>query len=185
MFLIHTQIEGRLMTGPMPEPITIESWDSSHPDWGQLLGLASETGQLDWLNFKAEWHQGEHVLVALAVQEVIGFLRFVVQAIGPDSGCPPVRLQGEVLREAKVIAFAVQESHQRRGIGRALQERLVAEARAMGLYQVRSHSIGENTANHQLKLSLGFGVHPIVRGEDDSGAYFILPLGNPLGSSDT
>lgn len=158
------------------DKITIENWDSAHPTWDRLLALASEVGQLDWVNFMGEWHHSEHCLVARAEGEVLGFLRFVVQEIGPDSDCPPVRLKGESLREAKVIAFAVKDSHRRRGIGRLLQERLIREAKSLGLFQVRSHSGGDNTANHQLKLSLGYGVHPIVRGEDRRGAFFILPL---------
>ena len=46
----------------------------------------------------------------------------------------------------------------------------------MGCYQIRSHSSGDNQANHYLKLSLGYGVHPIIRGEDQRGVYFVLPL---------
>jgi GNAT superfamily N-acetyltransferase len=92
--------------------------------------------------------------------------------------CPEVWLNGERLIEAKVIAFGVDETHRRKGIGRALQEMLIRRACALHCYQVRSHSGGEHLENHALKLAMGFGVHPIVRGDDDRGAYFILPLRN-------
>ena len=77
---------------------------------------------------------------------------------------------------AKVLAFGVLPAWRRRGIGRALQQAAIAAARARGCYQVRSRSSGDAVANHQLKLSLGFGVHPIVAENDDRAAYYVLPL---------
>ena len=161
----------------MDQPFTIEEWQPTHPRRNQLLDVVAEQGQSDWVNFAGEWHHSSHMLVAHQADEILGFLRFVVQEIGPDSDLLPVQLDGQNLREAKVLAFAVIETHRRRGVGRALQERLIDEASARGLYQIRSHSSGDNIANHQLKLSMGYGVHPIIRGEDTHGAYFILPLG--------
>jgi hypothetical protein len=43
-------------------------------------------------------------------------------------------------------------------------------------HPLRSHSGGSHAANQQLKLSMGFRVHPIVRDDDARGAYFVLPL---------
>ena len=156
--------------------IIIEEWNSQHARWSQLLALVTQLNQMDWLDFTAEWHVGSHVLVAQRGSELLGFLRFVVQEIGPDTDCPPVEWRGEKLREAKVIAFGVLPAYQRQGIGRKLQEVLRKRAQELGCYQIRSHSSGDNLANHQLKLSLGYGVHPIIRGDDRRGVYFILPL---------
>jgi GNAT superfamily N-acetyltransferase len=78
--------------------------------------------------------------------------------------------------EAKILAFGVDSTHQRQGIGRALQEAALHVARTLGCYQVRSYSGGSNEANHHLKLSMGFGVHPVVRGTDTRGVYFVMPL---------
>lgn len=78
-----------------PVDITIEEWDAEHPRWSE------------WLNFTAEWHTSSHVLVALQHAEIVGFLRFVVQDIGPEAHCPPVQWNGETLTEAKVMAFGV------------------------------------------------------------------------------
>ena len=61
-------------------------------------------------------------------------------------------------------------------IGRALQEAALRLSKELGCYQLRSHSSGDKTANHQLKLAMGFALHRIVRGEDRLGGYFIMPL---------
>lgn len=162
--------------------VHLEAWDSAHPRWADLLAVVDGQGQSDWVAFTADFHQSTHMLVALGAERIAGFLRYVVQAIGPDAGCPPVALDGRTLREAKILAFGVDPARRRQGIGRALQLRCIAEARERGCYQVRSHSGGDHPANHALKLALGFGVQPIVRGDDARGAYYILPLA-PAASS--
>ncbi|HEY3474745.1 MAG TPA: GNAT family N-acetyltransferase [Anaerolineales bacterium] len=156
--------------------ISAEEWYPHHARWSDLLAVVAQLHQDDWFTFTAEWHYSSHVLVAQHGTEIAGFLRFVVQEIGPDADCRPVQWKGENLREAKVIAFGVLPAQRGRGIGRKLQEALREQAEALGCYQIRSHSSGDNQANHRLKLSLGYGVHPIVRGDDRGGVYFILPL---------
>jgi GNAT superfamily N-acetyltransferase len=159
-----------------PAALSIEEWDLQHPRWSELLALVSQLHQSEWFAFVAKWHASSHVLVALRSSAIVGFLRFVLQEIGPDSDCPPIQFQGKNLQEAKVLAFGVLSLQRRQGIGRALQEALRQLARALDCYQIRSHSSGDNLENHQLKLSLGYSVHPIIRGEDRRGVYFILPL---------
>jgi GNAT superfamily N-acetyltransferase len=144
-----------------------------------LLAKIEACGQTDWVRFTADFHASSHLLVALEDSEIVGFLRYVIQPIGPDMGCPPVKLNDVELTEVKVLAFAVDEARRGRGVGRALQQDAIERAREAGCYQVRSHSSGNNGANHHLKLSMGFAVHPIVRGDDDKGVYFILPLVSP------
>jgi GNAT superfamily N-acetyltransferase len=173
-------------TAPPLLEIRIEEWDRGHPRSDELTTFVASQGQRDWANFAAEWHHSSHMLVALHGHDLVGFLRFVVQAIGPDAGCPPVQLDGKDLLEAKVIAFAVSPPNQGRGVGRRLQAALIQRAQAQGCYQIRSHSGGDNAANHHLKLSMGYGVHPVVRGDDKRGVYFILPLspsGQPKASA--
>ena len=41
---------------------------------------------------------------------------------------------------------------------------------------MRSHSSRNNRENHRLKLAMGFGVHPVLRGDDREGVYFMMPL---------
>ncbi len=156
--------------------LLVEEWDTAHPQWPVLVQAVEAQEQTDWAIFHAAFHQSSHVLVARQGEQVVGFLRFVVQEIGPDMGCPPVTFDGVALTEAKVLAFGVDPAHQRQGIGRTLQEDLLRRATAAGCYQVRSHSSGSHAANHRLKLAMGFGVHPIVRGEDNQGVYFVMPL---------
>jgi GNAT superfamily N-acetyltransferase len=161
----------------MKQAPVVETWPPDHPRWAELTDFIARQGQTNWVGFSAPWHCSSHLLVALGEgKQITGFLRYVIQAIGADEERPAVELHGEPLLEAKVLAFAVDETHRRQGIGRALQIALLQQAKAQGLYQVRSHSSGSNQANHQLKLALGYGVHPIVRGQDDRGAYFILSL---------
>jgi GNAT superfamily N-acetyltransferase len=161
---------------PRDVPPAIEEWDATHARRLELLAVIAEQGQSGWAAFSADFHRSTHMLVALEEARIAGFLRYVVQAIGPDAGCPPLALAGRILIEAKILAFGVALARRRRGIGRALQLRCIQDARERGCYQVRSHSGGDHPANHQLKLALGFGVLPIVRGDDTRGAYYILPL---------
>jgi GNAT superfamily N-acetyltransferase len=154
----------------------ISAWTHEHDRWNDLLRLVDDLQQTAWVAFAAPFHQSSHMLVATRGQIIAGFLRFVIQEIGADEDRPPVTLAERPLTEAKVLAFAVVPALRRHGIGRALQGAALDHARRLGCYQVRSHSGGGNSANHQLKLAMGFAVHPIVRGQDTTGVYFIMPL---------
>ena len=162
----------------MPERplLRIEAWSPEHPGWPELRALIDGEGQRDWVAFHVEFHLSDHVLVALEEEALIGFLRFVVQEIGPDMDAARVMLNGTALTEAKILAFGVLEERRGSGVGRALQQAAIELAQGSDCYQIRSHSSGNNAANHHLKLSMGFGVHPVVRGEDRGGVYFIPPL---------
>jgi GNAT superfamily N-acetyltransferase len=116
------------------------------------------------------------VLVALDGESLAGFLRFVTQQIGPPDVCPPLLMNGEPLIEAKILAFGVPESYRRRGIGTRLQRAAIDLARELGCYQLRSWSLAHYTANHALKLKLGFAAQPEQRANGQQGFYFVLPL---------
>jgi GNAT superfamily N-acetyltransferase len=157
------------------------TWEIAEAMIGDERWLAGQTlgdtlGQSSWLSFTAEWHRSSHLLVATMDAHALGFLSFVIQTIGPDMGCPPVTVNGVTLIEAKIMAFGVTPEWRKQGVGRALQEAAIRHARDLGCYQVRSHSSGDADANHRLKLAMGFAIHPIVRGEDNQGCYFLLPL---------
>lgn len=160
----------------MASKLQLELWDSTHPRWVELMTVIEEEGQTDYVAFNADFHEASYLLVALQGEQIAGFLRAVVQPVGPDMGCPALEFKGEPLSEAKILAFAVRPAFQNEGIGRALQTELIRLARKWKCYQVRSHSDGHRKANHALKLSMGFAVHPIVRGDDKEGVYFIMPL---------
>ena len=100
---------------------------------------------------------------------------FVVWDIGPnDRDHPPVQMNGQTLREAKIIAFGVKKAYRRQGIGRALQEYTLKRAEELDCYQVRSISDMDHPENHQLKLSMGFAVEPMER--EQPSLAFIMPL---------
>ena len=154
----------------------VESWNDNHSRWDDLLTFAAKQGQTKWVTCQFEWHLASHVLVGLRKDQVIGFLRFTRQQIGLDAWCEPLFLNGKPLIEAKILAFAVDELERGKGYGRKLQDAAILSATTFGCYQLRSHSSGNNTVNHQLKLKMGFAFHPIERGEDKKGGYFIMPL---------
>lgn len=155
----------------------VEMWTPTRSEWPELMALVAELDQTDWVAFHADWHLSWHMLVAHLSNKPVGFLYYVTQAIGVEEDQPAVIYQGEPLTEGKVIAFGVAPAHRRKGVGRLLQIRLIAECQRQSCYQIRSHSGAANVENHQLKLSLGFAIHPLVPDQGKDGAYFILPLG--------
>ncbi|MBA3471498.1 MAG: GNAT family N-acetyltransferase [Herpetosiphonaceae bacterium] len=155
----------------------LETWDPADPRWPALWQAVEQLDQVDWMQASYDWHRGSQVFVAAdAAGRVGGFLRIVLQDIGLEDDCDPVVFNGETLREAKVLAFGVLPELRGQGIGRALQLYAIQQARALGCYQLRSHSGGESQANHRLKLALGSAISPTLRGADTAGAYFIIPL---------
>jgi len=154
----------------------VERWPSSYARTATLRQVIEAEGQLSWYDLNAEWHRSSHTLAASDGDEIIGFLRFVTQEIGPELDRPPVRVRGVPIIESKVLAFGVVEQARNAGVGRDLQEKALAWSRELRCHQMRSYSSGTNVANHALKLGLGFGVDPVVRDDDDEGAYFVMPL---------
>jgi GNAT superfamily N-acetyltransferase len=134
----------------------IESWDEDGSRWAELVELFDTQDQLRWvLPDGKRLRPSSEVLVALADDRPVGFLVFLVQEIGPPDNCPGL---GE--SEAKVVAFGVDADYRRRGIGTALQRRALGVARRLGCYQLRSVTDVWRAENRQVKLALGFGVHP-------------------------
>ncbi len=155
----------------------IEQWDTAHPRWSTLETMMIATNQRRYLDVHFEWHLEHFWFVALVDDAIVGLLHYARQYIGDDDDCQRVMLAGEALTEGKVMAFIVVEKYRRQGIGRSLQQAAINHAREQDCYQFRSYSDGDKVANHQLKLGMGFTVHPTVRGDDNAGAYFIMPLG--------
>jgi GNAT superfamily N-acetyltransferase len=153
----------------------IEELDSGDSRWPELVAVIDEEGQAEDA-FNPFFSRFPRRFVAASQGgQVVGFLMFVVWEIGPhDRRHPVVERHGEPLTEAKIIAFGVKPAHRRQGIGRALQEHVLHQARALGCYQVRSVSSASRQANHQLKLSMGFAVEPMER--DEPSLVFVMPL---------
>jgi GNAT superfamily N-acetyltransferase len=153
---------------------TIEEWDEAHPRWAEFVRCLEETApeQAPFVLGEYARHLPCHLLVAVKENQVVGFLRFGVQAIGAEEDCPPLTLEGVPLTEAKIHAYAVREERCGHGIGTALQRRAIAVARDLGCHQLSSHSSYERAANCRVKLSLGFCALP----ERQGSIRFLMPL---------
>ena len=157
----------------------VEYWSPTHPRWQALAAMTELVGETRLLTITFDWHLDSHVFVALHDDQVVGYLRYCTQPIGPDNDCPALVLDGVELIEGKVIGFYVLEGFRRRGFGRKLQNAALAHAKSLNLYQLRSRSSSEKTANHQLKLSMGFSAVPTIRASGRQGIYFLMPLQTP------
>ena len=145
---------------------SIQELTPEHPGWQAFVALVNEINQADWA-FNPYFEQfSRYFLAAKQDGIIVGFLMFVIWDIGPhDRDHPPIQMHGKTLKEAKILAFGVKEGYRRQGIGTALQEYTIKQAKLFDCYQVRSVS-GENHAeNHHLKLSMGFAVEPMERGQ--------------------
>lgn len=156
--------------------ISINQWTNNHANWLLLCDIIEHLGQTAWVEFHAEWHLQSIMLVAYHENMPLGFLRFVIQHIGTEDDLPAIQYKNNRLSEAKVIAFGVVPEYRRQGIGKALQLAMIDRSRRENCYQIRSHSSLSYTQNHDLKLSLGFGVHPLPSSPKRDGYYFVLPL---------
>lgn len=112
---------------------------------------------------------------------VVGHLSLKRQPIlvppAPSGTSALVGADGRALEEMFVQTFAVEETHRRRGYGRALQAAALDFTRENNCYQLRSWSSFDHRANYALKISLGFGVHPTLyetpAGAKIGGVYFV------------
>ncbi len=155
--------------------LSIEEVTADHPDWQDFVALVKDTNQEGWA-FNPYFEQfSRYFLAAKQNRIIVGFLMFVVWDIGPhDRDHPPIQIHGKTLKEAKILAFGVKEGYRRQGIGTALQEYTINQARLFDCYQVRSVSGESHPENHYLKLSMGFAVEPMER--DEQCLAFVMPL---------
>lgn len=162
----------------MTTSFSIEEWNEIHPRWQEFVRCIELVApdQALFVFGKRYQEYPSYLLVALEHNEVVGFLRFAVQPIGPEAKCPPLILNCEQLTEAKIYAFAVREDSRGQGIGTELQRQAIRRAKELGCFQIASYSNYGKDANHHIKLSLGFGAQPEIHGDNKQGVYFILPL---------
>ena len=157
---------------------SIEELTSDHPDWQEFVALVNAVHQADWAFNPYFERFSRYFLAAKQDNTIVGFLMFVVWDIGPhDRDHPPIEIHGKTLKEAKILAFGVKDGYRRQGIGRALQEYTIKQAKLFDCYQVRSVSGENHPENHHLKLSMGFAVEPMER--DEKCLAFVMPLKSP------
>jgi GNAT superfamily N-acetyltransferase len=159
-------------------PFKIEEWNDSHPRWQEFIAcIRSVAAEQEPFVVGDRYRAYDTcLLVAIQDEEVVGFLRFAVQPIGPEAKCPEMRHCDMALTEAKIHAFAVSEERRCQGVGTALQQRAITRAEELGCYQLASHSSYQNEANCKVKLSLGFAAQPEKHTDDKDGVYFLMPL---------
>lgn len=157
---------------------SIEELTPDHPDWQAFVVLVNAVNQADWA-FNPYFEQFSRCFLAAKQDDtIVGFLMFVVWDIGPhDRDHPLIQADGKTLKEAKILAFGVKEGYRRQGIGTALQEYAIKQAKLFDCYQVRSVSGENHPENHQLKLAMGFAVEPMER--DEKCLAFVMPLKSP------
>ena len=161
-----------------PSHLSIEELTADHPNWQDFVALVKDVNQEGWA-FNPYFEQfSRYFLAAKQDGAIVGFLMFVVWDIGPhDREHPPIQIHGKTLKEVKILAFGVKEEYRRQGIGRALQEYTIKQAKLFDCYQIRSVSGENHSENHYLKLSMGFAVEPMER--DEKCLAFVMPLKSP------
>ena len=164
----------------METEYSIQEWDQTHPRLQEFVACLETVAPEQAPFVFGEYYRAyqSYLLVALQSDQVVGFIRFAVQPIGPEAKCPTLYLNGVPLTEAKIHAFAVREDARGQGIGTELQKQTIRRAKVLGCYQVASYSSYGRAANHHIKLSLGFAAQPEVHGDNHQGVYFLMPLQN-------
>lgn len=156
-------------------PFVIEQWTEQHLRWAEFVECLKQVAPE-----QAPFVLGDYskdlpcqLFVALQNDQVVGFLRFGIQPIGSETGCPPLVLDINPVTEAKIYAFVVCEECRCQGTSTALQKCAIQVSRELGCYQLTSHSSYERPANCHVKLSLGFCAQPAG---DGKSIYFLMPL---------
>ena len=167
------------MEPPAVHPFFLQELMEDHPRWPNFVRCLEQTApeQAPFVLGEYARHLPCYLSVALQADRIVGFLRFGVQPIGAEEQRPPLILEGVILTEAKIHAYAVRPECRDQGIGTALQRQAIRRAQELGCYQLASHSgYGpETSASHHVKLSLGFSAQPEAHGDQQS-IRFLMPL---------
>lgn len=147
--------------------------DKNNKSWDSFIKMSAAIDVMNpkWLTIQESYFISDCILVVEIQDQIAGFLRLVTQQIGREEKKFPVIFGSkEILTEGKVRAFGVMPEYRNRGIGKALQEEAMKQAKAKGCYQLRSRSEYEAQENYSLKISMGFGVHPSLTSDS---VYFV------------
>lgn len=162
----------------------IKPFNITQPDWALFVRHLKQVKMARHCLVNDEPRPDTHYFGMMVKERVVGHIAIRVQPLlvpaSKSTDDAPLQLTRDdaPLMETFVQTFAVEESFQRRGYGRALQEAAIQATRELGCYQMRSWSSGDRQANYALKLSMGFGVlpasYPVPGGETISGVYFVM-----------
>ena len=164
----------------MEYDVTISEWGDSHPRWPEVIRFFGDHEDSYAELIPGYDQRDSRILVATIGETLAGILRLIVIPIGPEDGLPAVQFHGGEVQQAKVMNFTVLPEFRRRGVGTRLQEAAIRMAKSLSCYQLASFSDDGLTANHMLKLRMGFAVHPVALGNAGRhGLHFIMPLAEP------
>lgn len=167
--------------------MTVTQFSLEHPLWQSYLNHTQRHHMRRWLvNKQFQPLPDTYYLGYTLNNEVIGHLAVKKQIIeAPQT--PWSDKQGydrliqdqtdSPLTELFVQTFAVDKNFRRQGIGEQLQHACLKLGQKLACYQVRSWSSLDKMSNYQLKIKLGFAIHPgfyeLSSGERISGVYFV------------
>ena len=100
----------------------------------------------------------EHLFGAFWDGEVVGFLRLSLQTMASTKRA--MMFQGEHIKEGVIVAFGVQRTERREGLGSLLLSHAVSVAQARGAAQLRI-VVPDDPILHQLFLARGAVVCPL------------------------
>jgi ribosomal protein S18 acetylase RimI-like enzyme len=120
--------------------------------WSSVSSPAPPPGK-GWTFFDDRMRP-EDVVVALDEGEVAGYVRL-----------QPVSSLASTNHVLQVNGIAVDPARQRRGVGRALVDAAIVEARRRGARRLTLRVLGANEGARQLYESAGFVVEGVLRGQ--------------------
>lgn len=152
----------------------IDQFTAAHPAWMACVAHLERVNLAHWVLDDQQHLLPDHYLLGVIhADAVIGHITLKKQPImAPET---PWSIENDheraltapgldaLLTETFVSSFVVDVDYRRQGHGRALQLAALDLTRALGCYQMRSWSSLDARANHALKLSLEFAVHPEIQ----------------------
>lgn len=168
--------------------MAVQKFSQTHTHWAQYLEHTDKHDMTRWITDEQRNALPDvHYLGYLLDGSVVGHLALKEQPlIVPQTEWSRglehtvTSENNETLTELYVLTFAVDEEFRRHGYGSTLQRAGLTLGRERRAYQMRSWSSLDKDANFDLKLKLGFAVHPCTcfgpSGEEISGVYFIATI---------
>jgi GNAT superfamily N-acetyltransferase len=126
--------------------------------WQSFIMHLKEAKMLEHINLESPEYL---YIVKIVENEVIGHITLIKKILEvPLLKREPIRHKENELFEYFVQTFYVSENYRRNGYGKQLQNKAYELSCIKGAYQMRSWSSYDKSANYQLKIELGFTMHP-------------------------
>ncbi|MFO8060669.1 MAG: GNAT family N-acetyltransferase [Bacillota bacterium] len=151
--------------------------DESHRLWNEARRHLERVDDWRWIVDDSGRLKGSvTLLVGFREDRAAANLSLLRRRLEIPSDPPrPVTADGNELWEHFVMTFSVEPDCRRMGLGTLLQREAIRLSLEMGLWQLRSWSSVDKTANYELKLKLGFSFSP-GKQRGIPGGYFVRRL---------